>query len=69
MTVVSISLIRGEVIAYLTACEHLLADNPESLDEFMTASQGLQQKRIRYTDEELRLVQRMLLRISLKRRT
>jgi hypothetical protein len=69
MTVAPISLIRGEVIAYLTACEHLLADNPGSLDEFMIASQGVQQKKIRYTDEELRLVQRMLLRISLKRGT
>lgn len=61
------SLIRSDVLNYLTACTNLLADHPGSHDEFMIASQTLQQKKIRYTDEELRLVQRMLLRISLKR--
>jgi hypothetical protein len=68
MTAAPKSSIREEVLAYLNACANILADKPGSQDDFVVATQILQQKRIRYTDEELRLVQRMLLRLSNKRR-
>ena len=61
------ALIRTEVLKYLNACANLLVDKPGSDDEFVAASKGLQQQKIRYTDEELGLVQRMLRRISKKR--
>lgn len=59
-------ILRPEVLDYLKACSNLLANNEGSHDEFMIASQALQQKVGRYTDEELALVQDMLLRISMK---
>lgn len=62
------ALIRTEVLKYLNACANLLVDKPGSDDEFVAVSKGLQQQqKIRYTDEELGLVQRMLRRISKKR--
>jgi len=44
MTAAPKSFIREEVLHYLKACANLLADNPESHDEFMVASECLQQK-------------------------
>jgi hypothetical protein len=60
------TLVRTEVVNYVKACASLLADNPGSHDEFMIASEGLQQKDGSYSDQELALVQDMLLRVSVK---
>lgn len=66
MVTAPISIIRIEVLAYLKACANLLADHPGSHDEFMIASEALQQKDGHYTDQERDLVQGMVLRLSVK---
>ena len=58
--------IRPEVHQYLDACTNLLARKPVSHEQFMRASQLLQQKNGKFTDEELVLVQEMLRRISIQ---
>ena len=60
------SIIRPEVLEYLHACVNILISKDGSHDEFLLASQTLQQKDGTYTDEELILVQEMLYRLSAK---
>jgi hypothetical protein len=63
---VSPKSIRTEVLDYIKACWNLLRNNPGSHDQFIIASLILQEKDGRYTDEELALVQKMVLRVSVK---
>jgi hypothetical protein len=58
--------IRYEVSQYLFAGMSLLAGENGSHDEFMVASQALQQKTGKYTEEELALVNEVLHRVSVK---
>ena len=64
MAVIHPSFIRNEVRDYLQACVNLVSGNDGSHDEFMVASQSLQAKTGRYTDDEMILVQEMLYRVS-----
>ncbi len=66
MATVPKSFIRAEVLAYLKAGRRLLRRLAGSHDQFMIASQILQQKESPYTEKELVLVQDMVLRISVK---
>lgn len=64
MTVIDQSSIRFEVRDYLQACANLVSGNHGSHDEFSLASQGLQAKAGKYTDDEMNRVQEMLYRVS-----
>jgi hypothetical protein len=58
--------IRQEVSGYIVACAKLLAGDKGAHDEFMLASQVLQQKHGQYTDQELAILQNMIHRVSIK---
>ena len=64
MVVVHQSFIRIEVRDYLQACVNLVSGNHGSHNEFMVASQHLQAKAGKYTDDEMILLQEMLYRVS-----
>jgi hypothetical protein len=57
---------RPIVREYLHACEAILLDQPNANHAFILASQGLMQRDGEMTDDELRLVQDMLHRVSIK---
>ena len=58
--------IRKEVRAYLGACVALLNGEPGSHDGFMLASETLQRRDRKLTENERFLVQEMIFRLSVK---
>ena len=58
--------IRKEVREYLGACVSLLNGEPGSHDEFMLASETLQRRDSKLTENERFLVQEMIFRLSVK---
>ena len=58
--------VRPIVHEYLLACEAILSDQPNANHAFILASQGLMDRDGEVTDDELRLVQDILHRVSIK---
>jgi hypothetical protein len=59
-------VLRQEVRGYIIACAKLLVGDNGAHEEFMLASELLQQKHGQYTNEELAVLQNMIHRVSIK---